>query len=131
MAQQIGSDLLPAFWPVIHPGDPQWVALATNYRYEHMKNQPYRYHNGGLWPVLTGLYTLGLIHQGERKRAQCLLHAITQVNAQGEDGSLWDFAEYHHGQTHQPMGTRRLAWSGAASVLAYQAVWQGISSWPL
>ncbi len=92
---------------------------------------PYTYHNGGLWPMLTGLYAVGLVRHGLWERAKHLLTAINTANAQGSENSQWDFAEYHHGQTHLPMGTKHLAWSAAAGVLAHQAVWHGISCWPL
>jgi len=128
---QIGSALLPAFWPVIQPGDLGWRELQSNHLYGQMKNMPYRYHNGGLWPVLTGLEVMGLVRHGAWERARHVLTAINAANAKGSENSRWEFAEYHHGQTHLPMGTKHLAWSAAAGVLAHQAVWRGISSWPL
>ena len=121
----IGSTLLPAFWPVIQPGDAGWSELEANHLYGVMKNQPYCYHNGGLWPVLTGLYALGLAQNGQLERAKKLLVAINVANASPGEDRAWEFAEYHHGQTHLPMGTRNLAWSAAAGVLAHQAVWRG------
>jgi glycogen debranching enzyme len=92
---------------------------------------PYMYHNGGLWPVLTGLYAVGLARHGQRERARQLLAAINVANAQGGGNGQWDFAEYHHGQTHLPMGAKHLAWSAAAGVLAHQAVECGTLPWPL
>jgi len=123
---QIGNALLPAFWPVIQPGDANWVLLESNHLYEHLKNKPYTYHNGGLWPVVTGLYAVGLMRQGQQERARYLLSAINMANAQGSDSEQWTFAEYHHGQTHVPMGTQYMAWSAAAGVLAHQAVEHGV-----
>jgi hypothetical protein len=131
LSQQIGSNLLPAFWPVIKSGDPEWALLANNSLYAHFKNQPYMYHNGGLWPVLTGLYALGLARYGYLERAMQLLAAINGANEQSSAGGRWDFAEYHHGQTHEAMGTQFMAWSAAAGVLANQAVRQNIFAWPL
>lgn len=128
---QIGSALLPAFWPVIKPGDPQWAALEANHLYEQIKNQPYLYHNGGLWPMLTGLYSVGLVQHQQKERALHLLNALNATNAQGREGRQWEFAEYHHGQTHAPMGTYYQAWSAAAGVLAHQAVWYNTLPWPL
>jgi Alkaline and neutral invertase len=128
---QIGSVLLPAFWPVIRPGDPQWAALEANHLYEQVKNQPYLYHNGGLWPMITGLYVAGLMKQGHSERAQRMLSALNAANEQGREGRQWEFAEYHHGQTHEPLGTHFQAWSAAAVVLAHQAVWQNNMPWPL
>ncbi len=131
LERQIGSALLPAFWPVIQSGEPEWVVLEANHLYGEVKNQPYLYHNGGLWPVITGLYAVGLVRHNEKERATRLLTAINAANAQGRDGQRWEFAEFHHGQTHEPLGTRDLAWSAAAGVLAHQAVWQGSVPWPL
>ncbi len=125
---QIGSALLPAFWPVIQPGEPSWEALAANHLYGQMKNQPYMYHNGGLWPIVSGLYVLGLTRHGQTERAQRLLAAINAANEQARDSSQkWSFPEYLHGHTHTPMGTPYLAWSAAAGVLAHQAVVHAIT----
>ncbi len=123
LEQQIGSPLLPAFWPVIQPGTPEWQTFEVNHLYGTIKNQPYTYHNGGLWPVLTGLYAAGLVYHGLRNRAEHLLRAINEANALGSDGRQWEFAEYHHARTHVPLGTKYLAWSAAAGILAHQAVW--------
>jgi hypothetical protein len=131
LAQQIGNALLPAFWPVIRPGDHEWLLLETNHLYGRLKNQPHMYHNGGLWPMLTGLYALGLVRYGYIERAQQLLTAVNVANEQGNEGRHWDFAEYHHGQTFAPMGIRYQAWSAAAAILAYQAVRRSIVVWPL
>ena len=122
---EIGSALLPAFWPIIRPGELAWEALEANHLYGELKNQPYKYHNGGLWPVLTGLYAVGLTLHGQQERGKHLLAAINAANAQGGEKERWGFAEYHHGQTHESLGTNYLAWSAAAGVLAHQAVWQG------
>jgi hypothetical protein len=65
---QIGSALLPAFWPVIQPGNPGWRELQSNHLYGQMKNMPYMYHNGGLWPMLTGLEVMGLVRHGAWER---------------------------------------------------------------
>ena len=56
---------------------------------------------------------------------------LNAANAQGREGRQWEFAEYHHGLTHAPMGTHFQAWSAAAGVLAHQAVWHNEIPWPL
>ncbi|HET8843362.1 MAG TPA: glycoside hydrolase 100 family protein [Ktedonobacteraceae bacterium] len=129
LEREIGSSLLPAFWPVIQPGNSAWRVLEANHLYSQFKNRPYTYHNGGLWPMLTGLYAVGLTRYGSLPRVWHLLSALTTANAQGRDGSIWDFAEYHHGQTYEPMGTRHTAWSAAATILAHQALMQGLAAW--
>ena len=123
LEQQIASPLLPAFWPVIKPGDPEWSLLEHNALYGQLKNQPYSYHNG--------LYVLGLAHSGNFERAQQLLVAINNANEQESAEQQWAFAEYHHGQTHAAMGTTSMAWSAAATILAHQAVQHHIVPWPL
>ncbi len=128
---QIGSALVPAFWPVIKRGDPRWAAFEANHLYEQIKNQPYLYHNGGLWPMLTGLYSIGLVQHQQNERALYLLNALNAANAQGREGRQWEFVEYYHGQTHVPMGTPYQAWSAATGVLAHQAVWHNAIPWPL
>ncbi len=127
LEQDRGSALLPAFWPVIEPGDANWAELQSNHLYGQMKNQPYHYHNGGLWPVLTGLYAVGLVRYNERERAMHVLKAINAANMQGSAGAQWEFPEYLHGQTTAPMGTKYMAWSAAASILASQALYHAIS----
>jgi Alkaline and neutral invertase len=131
LEQGSGSALLPAFWPVIEPGDANWAELQSNHLYGSMKNQPYRYHNGGLWPVLTGLYAVGLVRENERERAMHILKALNAANMRGSADEQWEFSEYLHGQTLAPMGTKYMAWSAAACVLASQAVWQALSPLPM
>ena len=129
--QIIGSDLLPAFWPVIQPGDADWQQLQANHLYGQLKNLPFMYHNGGLWAMLTGLYVVGLVRNGRQQRARSMLSALHEANTQSREQRQWEFAEFHHGQTKQPLGTAYLAWSAAAAVLAQQAVEQGMILWPL
>jgi hypothetical protein len=81
--------------------------------------------------MLTGLEVMGLVRHDAWERARHLLAAINMANAMGSENSQWEFAEYHDAQTHLPMGTKHVGWSAAAGVLAHQAVWQGISCWPL
>lgn len=131
VAQEIGSALLPAFWPVIQPGDPMWEMLEANHLYDQVKNQPYTYHNGGLWPMVTGVYALGLVHQKKHEQAARLLRVMNEANAKGRDGRQWDFSEYHNGKTFEPMGTYHQAWSAAATILVHQAIWKGVTPWPL
>lgn len=128
IAVDIHSDVLPAFWPAIQPGDDTWSLLTSNHLYGEFKNRAYHYHNGGVWPVLSGLYTVGLVRQGWSERAQAVLAAINAANEQGRDGNSWEFAEYHYGgaaSSHEPLGIKYTAWSAAAGVLAYQAIYVG------
>jgi hypothetical protein len=133
LAQQTGSLLLPAFWPVIQPGEPLWSVLEANRLSDELRNQPYMYHNGGLWPMLTALYTLGLVASGlqEPERGEALLTAVNAANVQGDGEKRWGFAQHLHGQTQKPMWTQHAVVSAAAGVLAHQAVRQHVTLWPL
>jgi GH15 family glucan-1,4-alpha-glucosidase len=133
IAQHIGSALLPAFWPVVQPDDCDWELLATNHLYDQLKNQPFMYHNGGLWPMISGWYAVGLASNGQNERAHDLLAAINAANAQSQQGdtAAWSFSEFHHGQTLAALGTRYLAWSAAAAVLAHQAVYDQVVVLPV
>lgn len=108
LAQQTGSQLLPAFWPVIQPDEPLWTVLENNRDPgEGEATSPY---NGGLWPMVTGLYTMGIVHNGCQTRGEALLTALTQANTEKSGFSI--------------------VGNAAAIVLAHQAVIQHISLWP-
>ncbi len=109
--------LLPAFDPVITPRDEYWDELQMSFSYT-FKNQPYEYHNGGLWPLVTGFYAASLARRGRSERARELRDAIHRANRRGRDGEPWSFSEFLHGRTHEPGGTAPMGWSAAAAVIA-------------
>lgn len=105
--------LLPAFDPVIQPTDPAWPQLQNAYQFE-FKNKPYHYHNGGLWPMLSGWYVLDLVQRKQLVTAKLYLDGLHQATAAG-------FPEYLDAQQFQPSGTPQLAWTAAAVLLADHA----------
>jgi len=113
--------LLPAFHPVIRPVDDDWDELQLTFSYT-FKNRPYEYHNGGLWPLITGFYAADLAARGQRDGALRFLDAVHRANALAMDGEAWSFPEYVHGRTLVPEGTRHQGWSAAAAVLAHHAL---------
>ncbi len=117
----LGSDLLPAFYPPIEPGASGWDGLRLNHA-GRFRNFPYAYHNGGLWPVWTGIWVAALARWGEEKRAARHCAAIHRANALGLGDERWGFYEFHHGQTHRPMGTPHATWSAAGAVIAHNRV---------
>jgi GH15 family glucan-1,4-alpha-glucosidase len=116
VAAQTGSPLVPAFWPVVEPGDELWPALER-YHLHGFRNEPGRFHNGGLWPFATGFAAAGHARAGDAARAERLADAIDQANARGG----WRFSEYHDARTGLPGGTAGQAWSAAAAVIARHA----------
>lgn len=113
--------LLPAFHPVIKPKDEDWEHLQVMFSY-NFKNRPYEYHNGGMWPMITGFYVADLARRRRVKEARKFLHAIHGANAMEMDGEAWGFAEFVHGRRFTPGGTRHQGWSAAAAVIGHHAV---------
>jgi len=113
--------LLPAFHPVIEPVDEDWRRLHVMFSY-NFKNRPYEYHNGGLWPMITGFYVADLAQRGRKREAGRYLQAIHRANAMAMHGEPWGFPEFVHGRMLTPEGTRHQGWSAAAAVIGHHAV---------
>jgi hypothetical protein len=96
--------------PVIEPGHPDWRD------YYGMLNVPHHYHNGGVWPFIGGFYIAVLVKAGRLEVAARALDRLTELNRAGE------FNEWHHGQTHQPMGVTCQAWSAGMYLFACECV---------
>lgn len=113
--------LLPAFYPAIEPVDRDWSELQMSFSYT-FKNQPYEFHNAGLWPMVTGFYVADLAARGKVELARRYLEGIHRANALEMDGESWGFPEYVHGRKFTPGGTRHQGWSAAAAVIGHQAL---------
>jgi glycogen debranching enzyme len=113
--------LLPAFHPVITPRDEDWEELQVTFSYT-FKNRPYEYHNGGLWPMITGFYAADLAARGETGAARRFLDAVCRADGLGFDGEDWAFPEFVHGRTLSAGGARQMAWSAAGLLIADQAL---------
>ena len=113
--------LLPAFHPVIEPKDDDWKDLQMTFSYT-FKNNPYEYHNAGLWPMITGFYVADLAQRGKSKEAASFLEGIDKANASGKNDEEWSFYEYFHGEKLTPGGTRQQGWSAAASIIGHHSL---------
>ncbi|MFM7006329.1 MAG: glycoside hydrolase 100 family protein [Flavobacteriales bacterium] len=100
---------VPAFWPVIKPTDPQWALLEQQYNYQ-FKNAPYHFHNGGSWPVMSGLLSLGLNLNGQQQIATQMRQHYELFLTQKDAVS---FSEYINVNTQQPGGKKELCFSAA------------------
>ena len=109
--------LLPAFDPVIRPKDEKWDDLQMSFSYS-FKNAPHEYHNGGLWPLVTGFYAASLANRGKLSLAQKYCEGIYAANRAKRDGKAWSFPEYLHGQNYRPSGASPMGWSAAAAIIA-------------
>ncbi len=116
--RKVPLKILPAFWPVIKPSDPEWYLLEDNCKYE-FRNYPYEFHNGGSWPMVNGFYGMALIGKGKLLEAHDLMNQINTLN-QVEDRS---FYENFNSKTGTPNGVAKCAWSAAATVMLHQAIY--------
>ncbi len=113
--------LIPAFHPVITPLDKDWEELHMSFQYK-FRNKPYEYHNGGLWPLVTGFYAADLTTRGKDDLARKYLEGVHKANSATMDGQEWSFPEFLNGETYEPGGTKNQGWSAAAAVLAHHAL---------
>ncbi len=103
--------------PVIHPGEKDW---RDYYRLSNL-NLPHQYHNGGIWPFLGGFYAAALVKMKKHSEARAALESLARLNKKGKNGE-WEFNEWFHGETGEPMGMAEQAWSAGMYVYAYECV---------
>ena len=113
--------LLPAFHPVIQPPDRDWRDLQMTFSYT-FRNKPFEYHNGGLWPMLTGFYVADLTSRGKHEQASNYLAGIHQANGMTCEDIDWCFPEFVHGQKLTPSGTVQQGWSAAAAIIGTHCI---------
>jgi len=106
--------------PIIHPGNKDWREYYRN----NNLNLPEQYHNGGIWPFVGGFYVAALVKAGRMDEARRQLEKLAEVNHLGVDEE-WEFNEWCHGRTGQPMGYPHQAWSAGMYVFAYRCVQEG------
>lgn len=118
--QQTGIDQphpSKATYPPIYPGEKEW----HDYFKVGNLNLPHHYHNGGIWPFVGGFYVAALVKAGRQEDAQRALENLAAANYKGKKFK-WEFNEWLHGITGNPMGKEKQAWSAAMYIFAYQCV---------
>jgi len=113
--------LLPAFYPVIRQDDKDWEELQVTFSYD-FKNKPYEFHNGGLWPMLTGFYAADLARRGNVEKAKLYLFGIGWANRLKMNGHPWGFPEFINGENYTAGGNADQCWSGSAYLMAHYAL---------
>jgi hypothetical protein len=109
-----------ALYPPIRVGEPDW---RDYYRVRNL-NQPHHYHNGGAWPFIGGFYVAALVQAGRQAEAQRQLRRLAEMNRRGRR-EAWEFNEWFHGLSGQPMGYAHQSWSTAIYLFACDAVQRG------
>ena len=107
-------------WPLRVVGEPirKNNPLWRLYMQRHQQNLPFQYHNGGSWPFVGGFWILLLKRLGMEQEAWQELEQLAFANRQGN----WQFNEWFHGQSGEPMGMPGQSWNAALYVLAWQAL---------
>ncbi|MFT4327011.1 MAG: glycoside hydrolase 100 family protein [Candidatus Woesearchaeota archaeon] len=108
-------DRVHAFYPVIEKDSLFWHKLSSNYSYA-FKNEPYHYHNGGVWPLTMGFLISGLSAIGEDILAQKLFTHLCALLKNS------DFNEYYTGDSLIPSGVPFLGFSVAGFLIADRAL---------
>jgi glycogen debranching enzyme len=98
----------------IEPYSPLW----RDYMARHSQNLVYQYHNGGCWPMVGGYWVMMLASLGETRKAQAALETLAHANAVNN----WQFNEWFHGRTGEPMGMPGQSWNAASFLLALESL---------
>ena len=104
---------LRSLTPAVQAGDRDWRD------YYGALNNPYHYHNGGVWPFIGGFYVAALTRMGRHEAAAKALQDLAELNRRGQ------FNEWHHGETGEPMGVHDQAWSAGMYLFACECVRRG------
>ncbi len=113
---ELGQDLVPAFWPVINEGDATYHELSTNFAYV-FKNYPNHFHNGGIWPVMMGVFALGLTLENHSALTTQMFECAKSFLNNAEK----PFAEYIDSANFQPGGKKELCFSAAGCIFMAQS----------
>lgn len=116
--------IAPSFWPPIFQGDPEWATISAAYGHS-FRNNPFEFHNGGSWPVVTGWWGAALISEGRRDDAIELLNQLHVANAIGQEGREWEFSECFSSLTGEPQGAPMTGWSASAPLLLHALLFDG------
>ena len=114
---ELAVELPPNFFPFIKPEDPDW-----HDRYEKYNN-PGDYHNGGIWPFISGLYVAALVAAKKYNLAEKKLMALTRLVKTSTDKNIdFGFNEWLKASNGKAMGQNWQTWSAALYLYAVKCV---------
>jgi len=109
--------LPPNFFPFVKREDPEW-----NERYAEFNN-PGDYHNGGIWPFISGIYIAALVAAKKYTLAEEKLGILTLFVKTTRTGTVdFGFNEWIKAQDGKPMGQDWQTWSAALYLYAAKCV---------
>jgi hypothetical protein len=103
---------------VVHAPIQQIHKLWRPYMERHSQNHPFQYHNGGIWPFVSGFWIMLLSELGRKELARRELERYAEACRLNK----WGFNEWLHGKTGKPMGMTGQSWNAAMFVLAFHAL---------
>ena len=113
----LAVDLPPNFFPYTRENDPDWMP-----RY-HKYNQPGEYHNGGIWPFISGFYIAALVAAKKYNLAEKKLITLTKLIKQARQADVeFGFNEWHRAQDGTAQGQDWQSWSAALFLYAATCV---------
>jgi GH15 family glucan-1,4-alpha-glucosidase len=100
--------VIPSFWPVIQKQDAAWSLLENQYNYS-FKNEPYHFHNGGSWPVMSGILAMGI--QSIAPKTTLQISSTYEGYLAEQDG--FRFSEYISMNELKPGGKQQMCFSAS------------------
>jgi hypothetical protein len=113
----LACDLPPCLIPYIRPQDEDWRP-----RYQQF-NLPGEYHNGGIWPFISGFYIAALVAAGQTELAMQKFTALSElVQAAHSNQWIYGFNEWFRAQDGKACGQDWQTWSAAMYLYAAACV---------
>ena len=107
----------PNFFPFIEPEDVDWLPRYSEF------NRPGDYHNGGIWPFISGFYIAALVAAKKYDLAEQKLMALTKLVKIARNNKLeFGFNEWYKAQDGKPMGQDWQTWSASNYLYAARCV---------
>lgn len=114
---ELAVDIPPNFFPYVKPEDPDWYERYSQF------NNPGEYHNGGIWPFISGFYVAALVAAKRFKLAEEKLVVLTQsIKLTRSENLEFGFNEWIKAQDGKPMGQDWQTWSAAMYLYAAKCV---------
>jgi hypothetical protein len=113
----LASGLPPCLFPFIRPNDPDWHHRYNTY------GPPGDYHNGGIWPFISGFYIASLVACGRHRLAEEKLGELAQLVRPALTHEVdFGFNEWYRAQDVLPRGQDWQSWSAALYLYAVACV---------
>ena len=117
---ELAVNLCPNFFPFIRPDDPDWRERYMKY------NMPGEYHNGGVWPFISGFHIAALVAAKRPHLAEEKLAELTELVGKAANPDIsFGFNEWHKAQDGSPRGQDWQTWSAAMYLYAAACVERG------